>query len=450
MPLRRIAGLAIAVATVAAFAGSLTEGVARADAAPVHVRRGPYLQALSPHAVQVRAEFDVAAPAVLTLTPTPDAGAPITVRDAEPRTLHVLSAAGLTPSTHYTYALTAGSSSFAGEFTTAPAPESKDPFTFLVYGDDRTDAAGHASVVKAMRAYPSDFLINTGDLVASGGSDADWQSFFDVESQLLKDRCVFACIGNHELVEGTGETYLKYFGPTFDAAGEGEPPKLYGSFRWADARFFLLDAMESFGEGPERNWLDDELAHADGEPGLVWRIVVMHHGPWSAGPHGGNPRAIRAALPDLFARHHVDLVVAGHDHIYERGFASGLRYLISGGGGAPVYPVDGPLPSTRKVESVRHFVAMTVKPDSIALLAQRDDGSLLDRCSLAKARADWECDPPAASVPPPQATAPVSRSSSAKCACDIVGKPFGGDASIAVAALGVVFAFVARRRGNGN
>ncbi|HEY2516890.1 MAG TPA: metallophosphoesterase [Polyangiaceae bacterium] len=450
MLLRRTAGLAFALMCAAAT-GSLT---ARADASPVHVRRGPYLQALSSRSVQVRAEFDVASPATLTLTPAApgDAAAPLTVRDPEPRALHVLSAAGLTPATRYTYALTAGASTFTGELTTAPNADSRDPFTFLLYGDDRTDEAGHASVVKAMRAAPSDFLINTGDLVASGGSESDWQSFFDVESPLLKDRCVFACIGNHELIDGTGETYLKYFGPTFDAVGEGEPPKLYGSFRWADARFFLLDAMESFGEGPERNWIDDELARAEREPGLVWRIVVMHHGPWSAGPHGGNPRAIRAALPDLFSRHHVDLVVAGHDHIYERGFASGLRYLISGGGGAPVYPVDGPLPSTRKVESVRHFVSMTVKPESVTLVAQRDDGSLLDRCSFTKSRADWDCDPVAGAgaITPAQATAPLSRASSAKCACDTVGKPSRGGASILLGPLVVFLAFVARRRGNGN
>ena len=172
------------------------------------------------------------------------------------------------------------------------------------------------------------------------------QSFFDVEGVLLRDHNVFACVGNHEITEGAGANYLRYFGPTFDAHGAGEKPKLYGSFRWGDTRFFLLDAMETFDSGPERAWLDDELARADSEQGLVWRIVVMHHAPWSAGPHGGNARALRAGIPALFAAHHVNLVIAGHDHVFTSA-ASPRAFTTSSpeGGGAPLYGIKGKNPA---------------------------------------------------------------------------------------------------------
>ena len=182
----------------------------------------------------------------------------------------------------------------------APPSDSKAPFSFLVYGDNRSDEASHAAIVRALLQAPSDFLINTGDLVLDGSSDANWQSFFDIEAPLLRDRNVFACVGNHEITDGAGANYLRYFGPTSDAHGDGEKPKLYGSFRWANARFFLLNAMDPFDSGSERAWLDAELSRADTEPGLVWRVVVMHHSPWSSGPHGGNARALRAGIPALF------------------------------------------------------------------------------------------------------------------------------------------------------
>jgi 3',5'-cyclic AMP phosphodiesterase CpdA len=382
---------------VASLAGALAPGLAAA-AAPTKIAKGPYLQSLGPTSVEIRAELDVAGPVTVTLTPSGDAGAPRTVRDDASVAMHVVQLDGLAPGTHYVYVLTAGALSAKGEFVSAPAPTSTAPFSFLVYGDNRTDSAVHAAIVRAMTQTPSDFLVNTGDLVQDGASSENWQTFFDIEGPLLRDRNVFACVGNHEITDGAGTSYLRYFGPTTDARGAGGPPKLYGSFRWGNARFFLIDAMERFDDGPERSWLDDELSRADGEAGLAWRVVVMHHAPWSAGPHGGNSRAVRAGIPALLAAHHVDLVLAGHDHIYERGLdaASGLRYVISGGGGAPLYEIEHPLPSTRKAESVHHTIVVSVTPDTMKLVATRDDGSVLDRCGLARGRAGWDCDPPPA------------------------------------------------------
>jgi hypothetical protein len=367
--------------------------------------------------------------------------------------MHVFRLQGLTPSTRYAYSLEGASAAAATakrEFTTAPPADSREPFTFLVYGDNRSDDVGHAAVIRAMSQTPSDFIVGTGDFVADGSSDPDWQAFFDIEAPLLAERCVFSCVGNHELVDGAGTIYLRYFGSTTDARGETGPPKLYGSFRWGPARFFLLDAMETFDDGPERAWLDDELTRADAEAGLKWRFVVMHQGPWSAGPHGANPRAIRAGIPDLFARHHVDLVLSGHDHIYERGFASNVRYLVSGGGGAPLYPVDQRLPSTRKVESVRHFVQVTVGPEEVALAAIRDDGSVIERCGIVGTRADWSCDPvaPAAAAAKDARVSPVSSASSSRCGCEAIGAR-SADPLSAIAVLACALVAARRRRDPG-
>ena len=118
-----------------------------------------------------------------------------------------------------------------------------------------------------MQSTPSDFLVHTGDFVEDGRLPGDWQSFFDVEAPLLRDRCVFGCVGNHELVERAGESYLRYFGPA-------QPRALYGSFRWGNARFFLLNGSDTFQDGPEASWLREVLHRADTEPGLKWRFVV--------------------------------------------------------------------------------------------------------------------------------------------------------------------------------
>jgi hypothetical protein len=421
---RMLRSLLVALGLFAVALGAVTPAWAQQ---PPRILKGPYLQNLGPSSVEIRAEVDVALPAIVTVTPKtpvgPDAGAPQTVRDQAASTMHVVRVSGLSPGTRYVYSFKVGDTTATGELTTAPPPSSSEPFSFLVYGDNRTDDVAHATVVRAMLQTPSDFIVNTGDYVQDGSSSEDWQSFFDVERLLLRDRCMFGCVGNHEITDGAGANYLRYLGPVSDAHGVGDKPRLYGSFRWGTTRFFLLDAMESFADGPERTWLEDELARADAESDVKWRIVVLHHSPWSAGPHGGNRRVISAGIPALFAQHHVDLLLAGHDHIYERGLAAGIPYVVSGGGGAPLYPIDHPIASTRKAESVHHFIEAVVSADAIRIVAKRDDGSLLDRCGLLKAPIAWDCDavPPATSSAAPAIPTPPP-SVPSKCACDTVGR----------------------------
>jgi hypothetical protein len=366
--------------------------------------------------------------------------------------MHVVRASGLRPGTRYAYSFKVGDTTATGELTTAPPPSSTEPFSFLVYGDNRTDDVAHTAVVRGMMQTPSDFIVNTGDYVQDGSADEEWQSFFDVERLLLRDRCMFGCVGNHEITDGAGANYLRYLGPVSDARGDGEKPKLYGSFRWGTTRFFLLDAMESFADGPERSWLDDELARADAESDVKWRIVVLHHSAWSAGPHGGNRRMLSAGIPALLSQHHVNLLLAGHDHIYERGLAAGIPYLVSGGGGAPLYPIDHPIASTRKAESVHHFIEAVVSADAIRITAKRDDGSFLDRCGLLKATGAWDCDPvpPATSNAAAMSPAPPP-SVPSKCACDTVGRrPSEGAAGLhGLAGLALVALARLRRRNRG-
>ena len=436
--------------TVLGLVSSATN--ARADAPP-RITKGPYLQALGATAVEIRVELDAPAPAIVTLSEGGDAGAPRVVRDDAATTMHVVRVDHLRPATRYAYAVSLGApadrngaGAAIGELTTAPPDDSRAPFSFLIYGDNRTDDVSHAAIVRAMLATPSDFLLNTGDLVQTGQSDANWQAFFDVEGPLLRSRSLFSCIGNHELTDGAGVNYLRYFGPTTDAHGPTDKPRLYGSFRWEDARFFLLDAMETFEAGsPERTWLEGELARADGEAGLVWRIAVMHHSPWSSGPHGSNARALQAGIPALLSAHKIDLVLAGHDHIYERGTASGLRYLISGGGGAPLYAIEHRLPSARKAESVHHVVEATIDGDTARFVARRDDGTIVDQCGITKGHEGWDCDPALVSASPSDAppSSPPPRASHFGCAATAAG---AGGSRDALAFLGIAALFASCAR----
>lgn len=409
-------------------------------APPPKLSKGPYLTDLSDTHVEVRFELSAAAPARVTFELPGDAS-PARTLDEPSTAMHVVRASGLKAATTYGYTVRVGGAlAGGGHFTTAPEPTlppaSAAPTTFLVFGDDRSDPTAHAAVVRAMAATPADFLVNTGDVVADGGRDADWQSFFDVEATLLKDHALFLCVGNHELVDDeAGANFARYFGLR-DEHGAVTP---YGTTRWSSVRFFFLNGMHDWRRGEEREWLERELAHADDEPGLVWRVAVVHHGPWSSGPHAGNAKLLSAGVPEMLAAHHVDLVLSGHDHLYERGHVGTVKYLVSGGGGAPLYPVQNRLASSAKAESVYHFVEVTVSPDAVRTVARGVDGTVIDDCGFHKATG-WECDPPAA-LPAPRAPSPQPGSS--RCGCRVPGCAPGGEKVtsmllLAVGALGAL------------
>jgi acid phosphatase type 7 len=428
------------VGLVAALWVMLDSGAASAD---VRITKGPYVTGVFDTGADVRFELDKAAPARVTIArdadPTSD---PQTFESADQSGMHAARAFRLEAATRYGYSVRVGNLVLGdGHFSTAPAPGSSSPVTFIVYGDDRTDPIAHSAVTRAMLQVPSAFLVNTGDTVEDGGDPDAWTTFFGVEASLLRDRPIFVSVGNHEFVSDfAGTNFVRYFGFP-DIAGQS---KLYGTVRVGLIRFFFLNGMHGWDSGEERDWLVDELTKADAEPGVVWRLVVVHHGPWSSGPHGPNARLVESHIPELLAAHHVDLLLSGHDHIYERGSSGALKYLVSGGGGAPLYRIDRLQATSLKAEAAYHFVQITASSSSMKVLARRVDGTVLDRCGFDRGQA-WDCDSPRAEVQPPVpvSVAATPRASSARCSCELAS--IAGDRS-ALSSAALLVALAVRRR----
>ncbi|MDB4993447.1 MAG: Purple acid phosphatase [Myxococcaceae bacterium] len=431
----RDAGILARLASVSALVIAL---FCSRNAAAATFKKGPWLQDLDATSVVVRAEVEPASPVKLVVERVKRAAGPGDAKTAlgPATTFHSLRVTGLEPQTAYRYSIESSGTTENGTFTTAPSDTQDAPISFLLYGDNRTDDVSHAAVVRTMAESPSDFLINTGDAIEDGNDREQWQRFFEIEKGLLKDRCLFIAVGNHELKEEAGTNFLRYFGT--EAAANATPERsdrrrLYRTVRWGATRFFLLNGLDTFVSGAEKEWLDAELARADNEPGLSWRIVVVHHGAWAAGPHGPNPRLMAAHAPDMWKAHQIDLVLSGHDHIYERGESNGLKYIVSGGGGAPLYRVRGPNDNTRMVESTFHFLEAKIDGTKVSIVAKRLDGSLMDRCSFTKG-APWDCAAPAAAggaatqvmpvkLKPTSDGDPTMPVKQSRCGCSVPGAP---------------------------
>lgn len=349
------------------------------------LRKGPYLMAPRPGAITVMLERETPGPVTVRawrVAPEGVAvGAPIVVRDTSLLNLHEVLVEGLAAGVRYQYEVSGpGIGSSEGMFSTAP--QHAAPFRFLLYGDTRSNPTAHAAIVNAMRREGPDFVVHTGDLLADGRSDRQWNDFFSIERDLLRDTVFIPVVGNHELRNSSRlgiENFRRYVNcPPPDAPR----PELDYVVRFGNVRMILANAYDDWSSAPMRAWLEAHLAQARRDGPDDFLLVITHWGMHSSGPHGEN-RSLRAAgLPEMFRRYGVDLVVAGHDHVYERGEERGLRYIVTGGSGAPLYSRRAEHDYTRVFAAQHHYVRVDAEGDKLDFTAVRPDGTVLDRFTI--------------------------------------------------------------------
>ena len=117
-------------------------------------------------------------------------------------------------------------------------------------------------------------------------------------------------------------------------------------------------------------------------------LVLTHDGPYSRGEHGGNAIARDRYVP-ILARYHVDFLFSGHDHIYQRGEQAGLKYAVSGGGGASLYDIRCGTPRRKcKVEDgmlavakEHHYIVLAIGKRDLEFCARKEDGKLIEKCA---------------------------------------------------------------------
>jgi 3',5'-cyclic AMP phosphodiesterase CpdA len=336
--------------------------------------KGPYLQNVTPSSVTIVWEASTrTAGAVTVLAPQPRRF------ESAASDLHEVELGGLEPGRRYRYLVESAGERVEGEFSTAPVIG--EPFSFVVFGDSRSNADTHQQVADRVSREVPDFLLGTGDMVNEGGSDADWAKFFEIERALLRENVLFPSLGNHDR-QGRGRTadnYRRYF-----SLPENSPdPERYYAFTYGNARFLILDSNSySFALTDQTAWIEQQLQAARLDARIRHVFVSMHHPPFSVSLHGGQAE-LREAWTPLFEKYQVAAVFSGHDHVYSRAERNGVRYFVSGGGGAPLYPrkkrsSDIDLEATKYFERVNHYLRVHVVGEFVEATAIRSDGTIIE------------------------------------------------------------------------
>jgi len=350
---------------------------------------GPYLQNVSATSAVVMWETTEPVAGSVAYGTTPDL--PRSVTDTGPVTIHELKIEGLAPATYYGYRISwPGYEGGLFRFRTFPAPNATR-FRIVAYGDSRSDVEVHTRIANLIFAQQPVLVINTGDLVTDGTKAEQWKpQFFDPLARVMRSISLFPVLGNHDR---NADYYYEHMSLPSNEA--------WYSFDCGIAHFVVLDSNQPFQEGtPQYQWLEQDLASV--KESNRWLIPVFHAPMYSAHPTRG-VNSNRWAWERLFERNAVDLTLSGHDHHYFRtqpigpvralsGVArlpQGVRYgavhIVTGGGGASLYPVAEPSYSAFG-RSVYHLVVLDFDGLTARGNAIDVDGNVVDTFTLERGR----------------------------------------------------------------
>jgi predicted phosphodiesterase len=185
---------------------------------------------------------------------------------------------------------------------------------------DQFQIAVAQQMVKSRAVFPFEFVIALGDNLITGSQPSDFDKDFAVPYKPLLDAGVpfYAVLGNHD--DPSSERSFK----AFNMNGAN-----YYTYKKGNVRFFALDS--NYMDPKQTAWIETQLRDA-GNGG--WKICYFHHPLYSSGKFHGPATDLRKVLEPLFVKYGVDVVFAGHEHVYERVLPQqGIYYFTEGASG---------------------------------------------------------------------------------------------------------------------
>ena len=251
---------------------------------------------------------------------------------------------------------------------------------FAAMGDSRSHPDDFEMVMQNVEQSNPSFIISMGDLVKDGGTFAEWDKyFFKVAKDVIANTPLVSVIGDHEGNDDNGELFRHFLKTT-------QPfNKQWFSFDYGDVHFIALDYR--WPDSQEMlSWFVNDITKSTAR----WTIVYMHRPSYNFSEH--QSAWGQDKWPKLFRDNKVDIVFAGHSHIYERFYPMApsdepnswpVTYITTGGAGAGMSRPDiyDPL---AKVSSKNHFVDVVVTGDTLKLKTIGKNHIIIDSLNIIK------------------------------------------------------------------
>lgn len=278
--------------------------------------------------------------------------------------------------------LVVGAQALTEQQRQSPAVEARpavsdDSVKFLVIGDsgtgDRQQLETAQTMWRAREIFRYEFAIMLGDNLYGSERPQDYARKFEQPFKPLLDANIefYASLGNHD---DPNQMYYKPF---------GMGGKRYYTFNKKDVQFFVLDS--NYMDRDQQRWLEQELSQSKAK----WKVAYFHHPIYSSGGRHGSELDLRAIVEPLFIKYALNVVIAGHEHFYERlKPQKGIHYFTAGGA-AKLRRGDirvGPM-TAKGFDTDRSFMMAEIDGDTFYFQALSRPGKLIDSGSFTRQNA---------------------------------------------------------------
>jgi predicted phosphodiesterase len=244
-------------------------------------------------------------------------------------------------------------------FGSLPA-DAGEPIHIVVMGDNRQmNHYAEQPVVlrKAMNAIAAenpDYVFHTGDFIRGYTSDpklveAWYAEWFDIIKP-VKDK-MYIAPGNHDIwSKASMDIYQQKIGDSYLV-------KEIGPAVFIVVNSWFPDQMNKV-TGAQFDWLQQQLEKYKNKK---FKFVFSHSPAYSSGSHEeeclDKYPAERDRFVQLLQKYNVDVLFAGHEHVYHDRMMGNVRQIITGGGGADLYEIKGQ-------KQFHHYLHLTVTDNS--------------------------------------------------------------------------------------
>lgn len=296
------------------------------------VIRVPFFQIPTPHSIVAHWQTSVAEQGKFYYGTTVDALNKM-LEERDKSTDHEFAITGLAPNTKYYYSIDSKIGKDDQFFFTAPEKTTNTPLRIWVISDfGQTNSAQNARRLETVdrwrlfntNSYHASFVLSIGDQTEDDSLTQIQHNYFDQLENVLKTSPLYTLIGNHDNHD-QAKNYLSAFSlpSEAEAGGVASHTEKYYSFNYGNVHVVMLCTEideEDVLYKKQIEWLKRDLA-ANRQK---WLIACMHQPFHSAGYHPTednlSAQKRRKDWLTLLEGHGVDLILQGHNHVYERSF----------------------------------------------------------------------------------------------------------------------------------
>jgi len=350
----------------------------------VKIVRGPYIQSTTGESSRIAWWTNIPAASVVNYGVS---SLSQQISDPVLTQQHVMLIGTLTAGTTYKYQVVSGNAtSTTSTFTTAALPGST--FSFAAVGDFGGGSSQETTIATNIANGGTQFVQTLGDNIYPEAADPNFTTtysdydarFYTPYAAAMSKQTLWLVAGNHEYY-GNEAFWQHIWLPNNER---------WYSYDWGDAHILVLDSEQPYTPGtPQYQYVQNDLSANQSK---AWRIVVVPRPPYSSLSNNSSSVNVRTYLVPLFEQQHVQLVLTGNSHNYERTYpllggvpqtTGGVTYIVSGGGGNGLnqFLISQPSWSAFRQASYEH-VRVTVSTTSLQIEAIAETGSVLDSATI--------------------------------------------------------------------